>query len=133
MTDLRDAVTQWGIRTVVDVRENPCSHKRGFSGPALERYLGAIGVSYVHAGPLGSPKHLREQLKATGDYEVFRAACNEYFAQQESESLAGVLSIIHQNSCALLCFERQANQCHRSVLAALLCKMDHYLLNVRHI
>ena len=132
LSDLGDMVAQWSIETVIDVRATPHSHKRGFSKPALEHYLSGIGVEYVHAASLGSPKHLRDELLASGDYGAFFAACADHF-REKGDSLAEVLSLAQQSRCMLLCFERQADHCHRSVLAKLLCRMDGYQLNIRHI
>ena len=132
LTDLGDSLAQWGIETVIDVRANPFSHKRGFSKSALGEYLSGLGVEYLHAASLGSPKQFRDELHASGDYAAFFAACSDYFRGKD-ESLEEVLTLVHHRRCMLLYFERQADHCHRSVLTRLLCRMDGYQLNVRHV
>ena len=54
-----------GVETIVDIRQNPVSRKRGFSKSKLERLLGENSIGYVHVRELGVPAELRNRLRST--------------------------------------------------------------------
>ncbi|MEX2317691.1 MAG: DUF488 domain-containing protein [Pirellulales bacterium] len=43
------------IQTVVDIRQNPVSRKKGFSRSRLPEFLSDHGIEYVHVRELGVP------------------------------------------------------------------------------
>ncbi len=49
-----------GVRTVVDVRLNPISRKRGLSKTALKGRLAEEEIAYEHLPSLGNPRDNRE-------------------------------------------------------------------------
>lgn len=107
-----------GVQVLIDVRETPWSHKKGFSKAALSAALAAVGIEYVHAKFAGNPKSLRRQASD-------HAECLEWYAVYLEENAAIVdafeqlmAGIIAQGKrAALTCFERHADDCHRSILA----------------
>src|SRR6202044_2139648 len=48
-----------GVGIVVDVRETPWSHKRGFCKNILSSELSKAGIEYVHVKSAGNPKENR--------------------------------------------------------------------------
>lgn len=112
----------WGVATLVDVRLNPISRKRGFSKKALSALLGESGIEYRHMPALGNPKDNRagfaddpasDDLKAR---ERFREMLEAEVSKQAVEELAELASRQH---VAVLCFERSELHCHRrEVLSA---------------
>jgi uncharacterized protein (DUF488 family) len=110
-------LSQAGVTTVLDVRELPLSRRRGLSKTPLSSLLNRAGLDYVHDRRLGNPKQYRDQLKAGGDWdafaELFRARLNSL-----SSVLDGVVATIADGEVlCLLCFEADASQCHRSLVA----------------
>jgi uncharacterized protein (DUF488 family) len=104
-----------GIGTVVDVRDNPWSHKPGFSRRPLEAAITAGGLGYVHAGFAGNPKRLR--ASAGSGPEVLAAFARHLDESPEIlERLAEVVAQSRGGAC-LLCFERDPADCHRAILA----------------
>lgn len=112
------------ITTVIDVREIPLSRKNGFSKINLERALKDRGITYYHFETLGSPSKIRIELKKSGDYLTFFKAYRKYI-KKKLTIIKNVLSIINtKKHSALLCYEKDCELCHRSILASELIKMN---------
>lgn len=109
-----------GVTLVLDVRELPLSHRQGFSKTPLSQALSKIGIEYRHERALGTPRAMRTRLRQYGDRERFLADFRDYLATQERllDQLAGTLG----GCVALLCFERNPADCHRSVVGAALAR-----------
>lgn len=105
-----------GIQVVADVRERPLSRKKGFGKSALEPFLLANGVGYVHLKALGAPAAVRDTYKETGDVEAFRDAYGGHLAGQ-GLAVAELESLARQEPTAMMCLEEDAAICHRHVLA----------------
>lgn len=104
------------IDSLFDVRELPLSRKKGFSKHALCDFLARNGIQYFHLPRLGSPRSVRARLKETLDYAgFFRAMEQSLKAAQESIDQIARYACEHK-SC-LLCFEKSAQLCHRSLVA----------------
>lgn len=108
------------VTTLLDVRELAISRRKGFSKSALRAALDSVGIVYRHERALGAPRHIRHRLRRDGDFERYSADFREYLATQKS--LVGELAAELTGRVALLCFERDPQQCHRSVVAAALAK-----------
>ena len=119
------------IETVVDVREMPLSRKPGFSKKSLEitlKYLG--GMDYVHMPALGCPRRVRERYRRDGDWQRYTADFMAYLETQD-EAIAELSEMVSSSSCALLCYEADANFCHRSMVADAV--HDYCGANVEHL
>jgi len=113
-----DVIESNKIDLLLDIRELPLSRRKGFSRTALRRSLETRGVDYRHERSLGSPKPLRDRLRADGDYDTFFRGFASHLAGQRRllDQLAGELN----GNVALLCYERDHRTCHRSLVAAAL-------------
>jgi uncharacterized protein (DUF488 family) len=109
-----------GVTLVLDVRELPSSRRKGFSKSPLSQALSKIGIGYRHERALGAPRQMRHRLREDGDLRQYFSDFREYLATQDAilDGLAGQLS----GCVALLCFERNPAECHRSVVAAALAR-----------
>jgi len=110
------------VDVLVDVREKPISRKRGFAKSALRRMLESLGKSYLHVRSLGSPKALRDKLKREGDYRLFFAKYREHAsAPPQRAQIRHIRRMVEDgaNVC-LMCYERDASKCHRSVVAEMI-------------
>lgn len=115
------------ITTVIDVREIPLSRKNGFSRTNLEKILEERGIKYHHFQELGSPSEIREELKKDGDYLRFFKAYRNYL-QHRLGIVENLLSLISaKKHSALLCFEKDCELCHRSIIASELIKINPHL------
>jgi uncharacterized protein (DUF488 family) len=105
-----------GIRRLVDVRELPMSRKKGFSKSALAARLEAEGIAYTGLRRLGAPREARHRLRDTGEWDSFAPV---YLAHldKEPDAIAECAALAKSEPVALLCFERNAKDCHRGLLA----------------
>lgn len=110
------------IEFLVDVRAVPMSRKPDFRKTRLTQYLQEAGIRYVGMPALGTPKFLRDKLAADGNYGEFF----ELFAhhlRSVREPLESLARLTQRKRVSLMCFERDANECHRLVLARRVSKL----------
>ena len=102
------------VALLVDVRLNAISRKRGFSKTALSNALAKAGIGYRHERELGNPKDNREAFR-----QGHASARNRYL-KHLSNGASGiydeVVSLASTSRVALLCFERDHAECHRSCI-----------------
>lgn len=115
------------IETVVDIRELPLSRMRGFSKTRLSQALELAGIRYVSIRKLGSPRDFRHEYRQTQDWNLF-ARRFETFLQTKEKELEELTQRVYEETTCLLCFERESNLCHRSIVAnAIKSKSDNGL------
>ena len=112
------ALREAGVEVLADVRARPLSRKPGFSKTALAAAVGEAGMEYRHFRHVGTPPEGREAAKK-GDRETLRRV---YAGQLElPEALAHMAELrelaLEKRVC-LLCYCREADKCHRSLLIA---------------
>lgn len=105
-----------GADLVVDVRLTPISRKPGLSKTALSDALGEAGIDYVHDRRLGNPRENREGFR-TGDVKRARSVFRRLLSNGAGEALEDILDLAEDRKVALLCYERDADRCHRQVIA----------------
>lgn len=112
------------ISTVIDIREKPLSRKNGFSKNILKKLLEKEGISYFHFEELGCPEVLRNKLREENNYLVFFQKYRKYI-HHKPQLLKKLLKTIYENGrSTLLCFEKNYELCHRSIVASELIKCD---------
>lgn len=111
-----DGLNDQGIEQVVDVRERAMSRKPGFSGGALRQALEDTGITYRHIPQLGSPSSVRAEYKETRDFAIFSERYNDHLADHGAFVVL-LLELILLQRTALLCFERDSETCHRSLIS----------------
>jgi hypothetical protein len=104
------------VHVLCDVRSNPLSRKFGFSKSNLQKYLGNIGIEYMHFPELGIRSEKRTNLNSDEDYQnlfkVYKSTLSEY-----KECLYRLYILLEtKNSIALTCFEREPSHCHRHII-----------------
>lgn len=104
------------VQIVVDVRQIPLSRKPGFSKNQLSTTLENAGIEYRHVVSLGAPKRLREKLRNGGSWWDYIKGYNVVL-KREVEWIDELVSLAATRRICLLCFERDAQQCHRSLVA----------------
>lgn len=105
------------VRQVIDVRELPVSRKRGFSKLALTAALAENGIHYLHLRDLGDPKPGREAARR-GDHRGFLRIYTRHLAGPAAQTaLAEATRQATAVRSCLLCFERDHEGCHRSIVA----------------
>ena len=105
-----------GVELLADVRAVPLSRRPGFSKNILANGLRAAEIDYVGLKALGTPPEGREAARR-GDHARLAAI---YAGQLElPEAMAQGAQLCDAAAgrpTALLCFERDPDGCHRSLL-----------------
>jgi uncharacterized protein (DUF488 family) len=104
------------VKTVIDVRANPLSRKRGFSKNALSTALEAAGISYNHIAAMGCPKTVRDQYKEDGNWSTYTRSFLSHLKQQR-EALKELAALAEKSTSCLICFEADFDRCHRTFVA----------------
>lgn len=129
--DFVATLQHWGIQRVLDVREIAQSRRRGFSKNALASALIEAGINYTHLRQLGDPKDGREAARR-GDIKSFQSIFESHLELPETKAaLREAADICRSEATALLCFERNPQLCHRTLVAKRL--TDLCFLSVRHL
>ncbi len=114
---LVETLLAMNIKVLADVRELPLSRKKGLSKNGLRDRLEEVGIEYRHFKKLGDPKAGRDAAKA-GDLAKFESVFYSHMETQEAQSaLAELLEVASDDLTCMMCFERCATNCHRSIIA----------------
>lgn len=104
------------IDTLVDVRLNAISRKRGFSKRALSEALETAGILYVHLPALGNQRDNRAGYSEI-QTDVAREVRNRFRQVLRSEAaeaaLRQVADLVRKQNVALFCYEHDERHCHR--------------------
>jgi uncharacterized protein (DUF488 family) len=108
---------------LVDVRAVAASRRPGFSKRQLAAALDENGIAYLHLQKLGTPTAGRTAARA-GDFKtLWRIYDRHIKTVGAQEALAELVALIKSGQrVALLCYERDPDECHRSRIVALLKK-----------
>lgn len=109
----------WNVKTLVDVRLNAISRKKGFSKRALSEALSNAGITYLHRPSLGNPKENRDGFWNPGSAAAEVAHENFRTVLEGDEAQAAIHEIAHLASTeqvVLLCFESDERCCHRAIV-----------------
>ena len=104
------------VALLVDVRERTASRKAGFSKTGLIEALARAGIAYEHWRSLGTPKPIRDLLKVQNDWQAYSEAYLQRL-DDRPDLVAALAERTAGDSACLMCFERDAQSCHRSLVA----------------
>jgi uncharacterized protein (DUF488 family) len=106
-----------GIDLLIDVRAVAASRRPGFSKTALSNAVRERGIDYLHLRALGTPAAGRQAARAGRTAEM-RAIYAEQLETPEAElAMVQAIAAAGERRAALLCYEREAEGCHRTMLA----------------
>ena len=114
--ELIAALKQAGVGRVIDVRAVPLSRKPGFSKNVLAAGLREAGIDYVHLKALGTPPEGREAARKGRHDELVRVYAAQLETPEAGADAARMTALAEETASALLCFERDPLQCHRTLL-----------------
>jgi uncharacterized protein (DUF488 family) len=111
------ALSALNIQYVIDVRKESYSRKKDFSKSSLNAILSEHGINYLDLSELGTPKELRNGLKNSGNFAVFQTEYLKILKTKLSE-LKKIINLVNdEHNVVLLCFEKDHQQCHRTLIA----------------
>jgi len=121
-----DLLHNYDIQQLVDVRSNPgCRNFSIFNRSSLAPTLEEEGIAYIWLGSelgglrRGKAQSPHQALASDG----FRAYADHMSSSLFQDGISRLKSIASQTPTAIMCAEREASQCHRSLIA------DYLLLN----
>lgn len=116
MAEFIAALKNAGVEQVIDVRAIPASRRPGFSKNILAASLSEAGIGYVHLKALGTPKVGRDAAKK-GDRATLERVYEGQLELPEAQAQAAKMrALAAEKPSALLCYERNPEHCHRTLL-----------------
>ena len=110
------ALRQAGVEQVIDVRALPLSRRPGFSKSPLRAELEEAGINYVHLKALGTPAEGRAAARAGRHGDLKRIYAGQLELPEAIAQGAQMVELASERPSALLCFEREPAECHRTLL-----------------
>lgn len=112
------ALKSRGVRTLVDIRQNPVSmYRPELSKNNLARLLEQNGIAYAHLPELGVPRDIRAKAIETGTRDVIW----EWYDENVVTSFLGnnlhMFLNMFEHPIALMCTEIDPRECHRHRLS----------------
>jgi uncharacterized protein (DUF488 family) len=114
--DVIAALQQAGVELLVDVRALPLSRRPGFSKTALAGALGEAGIGYRHLKALGTPAEGRAAARKGDHAGLERVYAGQLELPEALAAGAELRDLAREQRVALLCYERDAGHCHRTLL-----------------
>ncbi len=107
-----------GVEVLADIRALPLSRCPGFSKTALAGAVREGGMEYRHLKPLGTPADGRAAARRGDHAALERIYAGQLDLPEALAAMAQLRELAGQRRVALLCYEREASGCHRSLLIA---------------
>lgn len=122
------------IRLLCDVRKNPVSMKYGFSKNQIKSTCMKFDIEYVHIPELGIESEKRKTAAIDGDYEHLFNDYLDDVSQNRLEYVVMVLNLLSEyKRIALVCFEYNPSDCHRSRIVQVASNLSGNNLNVANL
>ena len=109
---LRDA----GVEVLADIRYLPLSRRPGFSKSSLKAGVEEAGIEYRHFKQLGTPEEGRAAARRGDHATLARVYAGQLELPEAMAQMGELREIAQDKRVALLCYERDAAECHRSLL-----------------
>jgi uncharacterized protein (DUF488 family) len=116
MAEFLAALHKAGVQRVIDVRALPLSRRPGFSKTPLRAALAEAGIDYVHLKALGTPADGRAAARAGRQEVLERIYADQLELPEAIVQAEQMRELALEKPSALLCYEREPAQCHRSLL-----------------
>ncbi|WEK46827.1 MAG: DUF488 domain-containing protein [Candidatus Andeanibacterium colombiense] len=105
-----------GVRLLADIRYLPLSRRPGFSKNSLKAAVEEAGIAYRHFRDLGTPAEGRAAARRGDHAELERVYSGQLELPQALAQMAELRTLALETPTCLLCYERSAAECHRSLL-----------------
>lgn len=111
------ALKRAGVEVLADVRALPLSRRPGFSKSSLAAAAAEGGIEYRHFRALGTPADGRAAARRHDHAALEKIYAGQLELPEALAAMAELRSLAEARKVALLCFEREAHECHRRLLA----------------
>ena len=105
-----------GVMVLADIRAVPLSRRPGFSKNILATGLREAGIDYIGLKALGTPPEGREAARKGNMVRLRDVYASQLELPEAIFQAAQLIDLANECPTALLCFERDPAQCHRSLL-----------------
>jgi uncharacterized protein (DUF488 family) len=121
LEELLRLMTGAGVRTLLDIRQNPVSmYRPELSKSNFRRHVESVGISYIHVPELGVPRDIRAKAIETGTRETIWLWYDEHVVGPRfGRNLHWFLNGF-ELPAALMCVEIDPHECHRHRLSTAL-------------
>lgn len=109
-----------GVEVLADIRALPLSRRPGFSKSSLAAGMAEGGIAYRHFKALGTPADGRAAARRHDHAALARIYARQLERPEALAAMAELRELASERRVALLCYEREASECHRSLLIAAL-------------
>lgn len=110
------ALNRAGVDLLADVRALPLSRRPGFSKSALAANAREAGIEYRHFKALGTPADGRAAARRHDHATLERIYAAQLELPEAVVAGAQLAELARERKVALLCYERAASECHRTLL-----------------
>lgn len=110
------ALSAAGVEILADIRALPLSRRPGFSKSSLAAAVTEAGMTYRHLKPLGTPAEGRAAARRHDHPALERIYAGQLELPEALAAMAELRDLASERRVALLCYERNAAECHRSLL-----------------
>lgn len=110
------ALLDAGVEVLADVRYLPLSRRPGFSKNSLRAAVEEAGIAYRHFRDLGTPAEGRAAARRGDHAELARVYAGQLELPEALAAMAELRALAEDKRVCLLCYERDAAVCHRSLL-----------------
>lgn len=112
------ALLKAGVELLADVRAVPLSRRPGFSKNILAAGLKEAGIDYIGMKALGTPPSGREAARKGQLGRLAEIYAGQLELPEAMFEGARLADMAKGRPTAVMCFERQPETCHRSLLIA---------------
>ena len=110
------ALREAKVELLADIRYLPLSRRPGFSKNSLKAAVEEAGIAYRHFRDLGTLAEGRAAARRGDRAELARVYAGQLELPQALAAMAELRAIAQNKRVCLLCYERAAAECHRSLL-----------------
>ena len=113
---LVEALLDAKVDLLADIRYLPLSRRPGFSKSSLKAAVEEAGMAYRHFRHLGTPADGRAAARRGDHASLARIYSGQLELPEAMAQMGEVRSLAEHRRVALLCYERDAADCHRALL-----------------
>ena len=110
------ALREAGVEVLADVRYLPLSRRPGFSKSSLKAAVEEAGIEYRHFRDLGTPAEGRAAARRGDHAGLARVYAGQLELPEALKAMAELRALAEARRVCLLCYERDAAECHRALL-----------------
>jgi uncharacterized protein (DUF488 family) len=110
------ALREAGVEVLADIRYLPLSRRPGFSKNSLKAAVEEAGIEYRHFRDLGTPADGRAAARRGDHAALARIYGGQLELPEALKQMAELRALAEDKPVCLLCYERNAAVCHRSLL-----------------